>query len=320
VGGALLVVSTASLFGQIESALNAVWAVKRPRSIPQRALIFWATLTLAPLLLAGSLALGRVVGGFLAGVPVGQVLARAAALVLTCLLFFAVYLFVPATRVRPLPAALGGLVAGACFEVAKALYAFGLHRFVGYSAIYGSVAAVPIFLLWLYVSWTLVLFGARVSFVAQHARVILLGHAPEGEDSISGRELLTARALLEVALAYRRGEAPPDPGEVALRLATFAEAVREAVSTLRAERLVLEVAGGGLVPARPLTELTLADVRRAVAGQVPSVPSDSVEWIVSKALEDAELLAQGALANESYESLCGKVMARVSAPVERVAP
>ncbi|HUK66938.1 MAG TPA: YhjD/YihY/BrkB family envelope integrity protein [Anaeromyxobacteraceae bacterium] len=319
VGGALLVVSTASLFGQVESALNAVWAVRRPRSIPQRALIFWATLTLAPLVLAGSLGLGRVVGGFLAGVPVGQFLARAAAVALSCLLFFAVYLFVPATRVRLVPAAVGGLVGGASFEVAKALYTFGLTRFVRYSAIYGSVAAVPIFLLWLYVSWTLVLFGARVSFVVQHARVLLRGHAPLGQDTLVGRERLAAQAMLEVALAYRNGAPPPDPGEVALRVETFGEAVRQAIATLRAGRLLLEVAGGGLVPARPLAQITLADVRRAVAGQPPSVSSDSAEAILAGLLESAEQKATQALASETYEDLTKKVSGQRDVASERAA-
>ncbi|HTT70332.1 MAG TPA: YhjD/YihY/BrkB family envelope integrity protein [Anaeromyxobacteraceae bacterium] len=307
VGGALLVVSTASLFAHVERALNAVWAVRRPRSIAARALVYWAILTLAPLLLAGSLALGRVFGGFLAGVPVGQLLARAAAVLLSCLLFLALYLFVPATRVRFVPAAVGALAAGVSFEIAKALYTFGLTRFVRYSAIYGSVAAVPIFLLWLYVSWTLVLYGARVSFVVQHARALLRGRAPEAEGTPVARELLAARAMLEVALAYRDGAAPPDPGEVAYRVETFGEAVREILGTLRARGLVLEVLGGGLVPARPLREITLSDVRRAVAGEARTAPGGSSERIVADLLGKGEAAALEALAREDYEVLCARV-------------
>src|SRR5919206_392659 len=91
--------------------------------------------------------------------------------------------------------------------------------FFRYHAVYGSVAAVPIFLVWIYLSWTLVLFGARVSFVAQHARLLLRGHAPEA--TALGRELLAAHAMLEVALAFVKNEPAPDPGQVAFRIESF---------------------------------------------------------------------------------------------------
>jgi membrane protein len=307
VGGALLVFSAVSLFGYVERAVNEIWTVRRPRPLAQRALIYWTGLTLGPVLLAGSLALGHAVGTFLGGATPGQLLARLAAVLLSCMLFSALYFFVPATRVRPEAAVAGGVLAGIAWEVAKAIYAFAVRRFFRYHAIYGSVAAVPIFLLWLYVSWTIALFGARISFVVQHARVLLRGHAPEGQGTPLGRELLAARAMLEVALAYRDGSAPPDPGEVALRMETFGEPVREILGVLRARQLVVEVAGGGLVPARPLARLTLGDVRRAVSGSPPSTARNSAEALVSGVLAAAEGAASEALDARDYADLCNLV-------------
>ncbi len=314
VGGVLLVFSAVSLFGYVERAVNEVWTVRRPRPLAQRALIYWTGLTLGPFLLAGSLALGHAVGTFLPGATLGRLLARLAAAFLSCTLFGALYLFVPATRVRLHAAATGGLVAGIAWELAKGLYTLAVARFFRYHAIYGSVAAIPIFLLWLYLSWTLVLFGARVSFVAQHARVLLRGHPPEGQGTPLGRELLAVRAMLEVALAYRDGSAPPDPGEVALRLETFGEPVREILGVLRGKQLVFEVVGGGLVPARPLEELTLADVRRAVSGEPPSPSGSSAEALVSGILAVAEGAAAEALSTRTYADLCARVAPRPEAP------
>jgi membrane protein len=305
VGGAFLIFSAVALFGHVERAVNDIWSVRKPRPLAQRALIYWAGLTLGPLLLAGSVALGHAVGTFLAHAPVGQVMARIAAVLLSCTLFTALYLWVPATRVRPHAAAVGGLVAGIAWELAKGLYTYAVGRFFRYHAIYGSVAAFPIFLLWLYVSWVLVLFGARISFVVQHARVLLRGHA--AESTPLGRELLAARAMLEVALAYRDGAAPPDPGEVALRIETFGEPVREILATLRAKRLVLEVSGGGVVPARPLEQITLADVRHAVSGDPPTFAGDSTEALVSGVIAAAEGAAAEALATQTYAELCSRV-------------
>src|SRR5690349_7110799 len=296
VGGGILVWSSLALFGQVEVALNEIWKVRKRRAVTQRVLIYWAGLTLAPFLLAASLALGHAVETWLAGAPVGQVAARLGATLLGCSVFTSIYLFVPATRVRPRAAVIGGVVAGIAWEIAKALYTWASARFFQYHAIYGSVAAVPTFLLWIYVSWTLVLYGARVSFVAQHARLLLRGHAAEATPL--GREL---------ALAYVRGETPPDPGEVALRIESFGEPVREVIGALRAQGLVLELAAGGLVPGRPLAAITLADVRRAISGAPPTVLSGAADALVSGILAGAEGVAAESLAARSYEELCARV-------------
>ncbi len=313
VGGAFLVVSAVSLFSYVERTVNDIWAVRKLRPLPYRILIYWAGLTLGPVLLATSIALGHAVGTMLPTAVVGQVLARLAAILLSCVLFTALYLFVPSTRVRLYAAATGGVVAGIAWELAKMLYTFAVARFFRYHAVYGSVAAVPIFLLWMFVSWTLVLFGARVSFVVQHARVLLRGHA--ATSTPLGRELLAARALLEVALAYRDGAPPPDPGEVAVRLETFGEPVREVLGALRLKQIVAEVSGGGLVPARPLETITLGDVRRAISGDPPAPTGTSSEAVVSGILSDAERAAAEALGEWSYAQLCARVASRRSPAV-----
>jgi DNA-binding IscR family transcriptional regulator len=145
--------------------------------------------------------------------------------------------------------------------------------------------------------------------------VLLRGHAPEGAETPLGRELLAARAMLEVALAYARRRAPPDPGEVALTLETHGEPVREIFGVLRARGLVLEAAGGGFVPARPLDQITLADVRQAVSGQPPVLEGNSAEAFVSRILAAAEGAAGEELATRSYADLCAHL-----SPAPDVAP
>jgi membrane protein len=302
VGGALLVWSAVSLFGEVEAALNEIWHVRRRRPLKQLVLTYWAGLTLGPILLAGSLTLGHAVQGILAASPAGALAARAASVVLTCAFFAVLYLIVPATKVRPRAAIAGGALAGLAFELAKALYALASARFFRYHAIYGSVAAVPIFLLWLHLSWLILLLGARAAFVAQHARAILRGHAVDARPL--GRERLAAQVMLDVARAFRRGEAPPQPEEVANRLDALPEAVRDVLAALTRAGLVVEAAGGGVLPARPLAQLTLADVRAAVAGSGTDEPSDSSP--VSAPLAAAEGAAAAALAVVSYEELCAR--------------
>jgi membrane protein len=304
VGAALLVASAVTLLGNVERAVNELWAVRRKRPVVQRALIYWAVLTLGPLLLAGSLALARQVEQQVDAAS-GRFLGRAASTGLVCLFFSVLYVIVPATRVRRGAALAGGVLAGLTWEAAKGLYTFAVGRFFRYDAIYGSVAAVPIFLLWLYISWTIVLFGARVAFVVQYARQLVRSHAPEATPL--GRELLAARALLEVARAHSRGGAPPEPGEIAASLEILVEPVREVLAHLRASGLVLESAGGGLVPARPLEKLTLADVRAVVSGGTPHSGDGPGEALVAQILAGAEGSAARALENVTYAELCRQV-------------
>jgi DNA-binding IscR family transcriptional regulator len=113
--------------------------------------------------------------------------------------------------------------------------------------------------------------------------------------------------MLEIALAYDSGEPPVDPGEVALRMESFGEPVREVIETLGAHGLVLELAGGGLVPGRPLAAITLADVRRVITG-APLVPlAGAADALVTGILAGAEGVAAESLATRSYAELCARV-------------
>jgi len=304
VGGAILAASAVGLFRYVEKAINELWGVRRKRTLVQKALIYWAGLTLGPILLSASLAVGHRVQD-LVGSSWSGILGRAAAWALTCSFFAVLYAIVPFTKVRLGAAAAGGIVAGIAWELAKGLYTFAVARFFRVNAIYGSLAAIPIFIFWLDISWTLLLLGARVSFVVQHSRQLLRAHEPERTPL--GRELLAARALLEVARDFRRGAPPPDAGEVAGRLEVVVEEVREVVAQLRSAELLLEVASGGLVPARPLDRLTLADVRRPLAGPPPRVGSAAGEALLASALVGAEGAADKALGQVSFEELCRRL-------------
>jgi membrane protein len=167
------------------------------------------------------------------------------------------------------------------------------------------VAAIPIFLLWLYITWTILLFGARVAFVVQYARQLVRAHAPEATPL--GRELLAARAMLEVARAHHLGRTPPDPGEVAAALEMLVEPTREVLAQLRITGLILETASGGLVPSRPLDQLTLANVREVLSGGAPALGGGDAEALVASLLSSAEGDAARALSAISYAELCRRL-------------
>ena len=298
VGGALLVWSSVSLFQNVDRALNDIWGVRRRRSVVQQATIYWMSITLGPLLLAGSVMLGHSTRSALASSHLAFVRAVGGAL-LTCLFFSVAYLVVPNTKVKPRNAAAGGFIAGVAWEVAKWAYATFVARSVSYSAIYGSVAAVPIFLLWLYLSWTIVLFGARLAYVFQNASSFLEGSHTQ---SRIGREVLAGRVMLAIARAFDGGAPAPDGGEVASGLAASVDDVAEVIQALRAAGLVVALGDGGLVPARPLERITMRDVRRTLSGEEPPVGAGA--GVVGELVREVEHEAAGRLAAVSLRTLC----------------
>lgn len=170
-GLGLLLLTAIALMLTIDKTLNAIWRVRKPRPLSQRVLVYWAAITLGPVLLAGSIALTSYVisssRGLATGIPGGV---KFALDVLEFLLFVigvsAMFRFVPNTQVRWSHALTGGFFVAVGFEVAKALLAVYLKSVPTYSAVYGTFATVPILLLWIYIAWLVLLFGAVISAYA----------------------------------------------------------------------------------------------------------------------------------------------------------
>ena len=138
----------------IDNALNRIFRVERRRSLLQSVFVYWAVLTLAPVLIGVSLSMTTLA----LAASVGSVYLLP--FFFTCLALALLYGVIPARRVQVKHALLGGVVAGVGFELAKRLFALYLQQVPTYTLIYGAFATIPIFLVWLYVSWVVVLAGA----------------------------------------------------------------------------------------------------------------------------------------------------------------
>ncbi len=149
----------------IDRTLNAIWRVQRPRPIAQRVLVYWATLTLGPLVLGGSLTLTSYAvsagEGFVKGMS-GNItfLLNLVELVLMGSGIAGLFHYVPNTHVRWRHALLGGAFVAVAFSLAKAGLAWYVKHVPTYSTLYGAFATVPIFLIWMYLGWVIVLLGA----------------------------------------------------------------------------------------------------------------------------------------------------------------
>lgn len=165
VGLVVLGVTALALMLTIDRTLNAIWRVHRPRPMAQRVLVYWAALTLGPLLLGGSLTLTSyaisVGQGLFTKMP-GNLAALLGGMdiVLLGLAMAGLFHYVPNTHVRWRHALLGGVFVSIGFSLAKSLLAWYVKQVPTYSTLYGAFATVPVFLIWVYLGWVIVLLGA----------------------------------------------------------------------------------------------------------------------------------------------------------------
>ncbi len=168
VGLAVLFFTALALILTIDRTLNSIWRVRQPRPLGQRVLVYWAVMTLGPLLLAVSLSITSYAlsasKGLVGVIPGGvQLLLDTLQFVLFAWGMAALYHFVPNTRVRWGHAWAGGLFVSAGFEIAKSVLVMYLAKVPTYSVLYGAFATVPILLVWIYVGWVIVLLGAVIT-------------------------------------------------------------------------------------------------------------------------------------------------------------
>jgi membrane protein len=220
-GLAVLLLTALALMLTIDRALNAIWRVRRPRPIAQRVLVYWAGLTLGPLVLGISLSLTSAVlslgKGMFGAVPGGVgMLLNTVEFVLLAAGMAAMYHYVPNTHVRWRHAIAGGVFVAIGLGVAKEVLAWYLGTIPTISAVYGAFAVVPILLLWVYVGWLIVLWGAVIAAYAPSLsmRIVRVAVAPGHR---FGLALAVIAALARARSGAQRGLAMH---ELAATLAT----------------------------------------------------------------------------------------------------
>jgi len=262
IGLAFFFVTAVMLMTTIDTALNHLFRVQRRRPMLQQVLMYWAVITLGPILIGGSLSMTSfAIGasfGWLRLSIVGNALLAVLPFVFTCLALMLLYVVVPFRHVRARDAIIGGLVAGIAFEFAKRGFALYIGRFPTYSLIYGAFATIPIFLVWLYMSWVVVLAGATLTAILPAYRYA------EGR-AIPGREFVDALLVLSMLARAQKHGGPVRLREMSRELRIMphrCEAVLERAARLgwaaRTER-------DGWVLARDAALLRLSDIYKAYA-------------------------------------------------------
>jgi len=283
IGFIVLAVTAGALLHNLDASLNEIWNVRQERKLWLRLLVYAVLLLLGPLMMAISLAGSSELRALMleTQLPYTRTLVALSPWLTSVLAFTLLYKVAPAAAVRVRSAFAGGLVAGLGWQIAQRVFsAFGAEIF-RFNPIYGSLGAAPLFLGWIYVSWLIVLFGARLAYAIEHASYLrVYGHLG---DTPRTREMIAAQIARQVTLAHFKGQPAPTVKDLARKLDVPLELAGYLVEKMLVARLLKEVGRAGLIPARPPEEISLADASRAVGGTaglqpLPLSPDKAAEF------------------------------------------
>jgi membrane protein len=270
-GTVLLIFTAISLLSRIEVTFNDIWGVARGRSWFMRIVLYWGVISLAPILVVT--AIGLATGPHLestrelmSAMPfVGSLLFQFLPVVLLCLTFAAFYMLMPNTKVDWRAALVGGLVGGLLLHLNNLASVLYVSRVVSSSKIYGSLGLVPVFMVGLYFSWLILLFGAQVAYAFQN-RVTYLEERQVENINQRGREFVALRLMTTIAQRFDGGKAPPTASVLGEELSVPTRLAGQILQTLISARLVVETAGieTAYLPARPLEDISCYDILQAM--------------------------------------------------------
>lgn len=173
VGSSAFLLTALLLLSNIESSFNDIWGIEEGRTLGQKLTVYWAMVTLGPLLMGASLTMSTYFLSLSAftgqAATVGNLLIP---VVLESMAFLLLYLVMPNVRVSLMHGLIGAIVASFLFELTKRAFVTYVGNFANYEVVYGALAALPIFLIWVYLSWVVTLVGAEVVAVLQQKRLL----------------------------------------------------------------------------------------------------------------------------------------------------
>lgn len=291
IGLVLLIWTIIKVLANIESALNEIWQVHTPRSFGRKFSDYLALILISPILVLLSSSLTVMLS-----TRIAQITERFAVLsvvspmiflglklipyLLIWILFTLLYMVMPNTKVRFGPAIMAGFLAGTGYQFAQWGYiAFqvGASR---YNAIYGSFAALPLFLIWLQMSWVIVLFGAEISFAAQKADTFEYG--PDSANaSPAFRKLVALRITHLIVQRFSDGQTPLTAEEISEQLRLPLRLTHLVIEELLESGVLTETRSSGnrrynaYVPGRDPNQLTVNAVIQALENRgINFIPMD----------------------------------------------
>ncbi|MGZ3513272.1 MAG: YhjD/YihY/BrkB family envelope integrity protein [Thermodesulfobacteriota bacterium] len=272
VGIVLLLWTVISIMGKIEESLNEIWEIKKPRTMIRRFSDYMAMMVLGPVLLiissSATVLVASQVKVIANKIALLGIFSKVIFLLLNLLPYASIwvlltmlYLIMPNSKIPIRSAILGGVVAGTITQIVQWIYIRFQIGVASYGAIYGSFAALPLFLGMLQMSWMIVLFGAEIAHASEHYETF--GFTPDySRISVSSKRILMLRIFHLVTKKFSLGEKPLSASQIAHAVEIPVRLVRQLLNELSDVGLVVETASGtkgevAFQPGRTIENITV---------------------------------------------------------------
>jgi len=260
-GIVFLAVTSMLMMLTIDHAFNTIWRVSRHRPLFKRLIIYWSVLTLAPLLVGASLSLTSWLAGLSLGYskqipPFVVSVLKMLPVLFTMLAFALLFRLVPNSYVPRKHAFIGAMVAAVVFEFMNYLFGYYISHFSTYKLVYGTFASVPIFLMWIYLSWLAILLGAVIAASLSHWGV------STAQNSSPAVQLLDALRLLKImANGLEEGKLNTFP-ELSISLRLGYDALEEILDKLESANMIRKSEGSGWLLMRDVGHIRASELFR----------------------------------------------------------
>ena len=272
VSGILVIWAALALLSTIEKAFNNIWHVARGRSFLHRMINYWALLTLGPLLLGAGLYISTryAVVGQLQKTLLSHIGPAILSYIVATVAFFLLYFVLPNTKVYAKAAIWGAAVAALVWTAAKWGFGEYVTVFIPYSNVYGIIGLVPLGVLWIFITWLIVLFGLQLTFTTQHLKTLdaaEIAAARKTEDYFIANDLTAINIVREIADAFEQNYAPVAPEVIFSKLNIPAEFGDKILTHLTSKGLIAKTSDPkvGFLPVKDPANIRLSDIAGAVA-------------------------------------------------------
>ncbi|MCH9626253.1 MAG: hypothetical protein S4CHLAM123_14490 [Chlamydiales bacterium] len=309
IGISLFLWAAIKILLNIEFVMNQIWEIKKGRTLTKQFTDYLAMIFLAPLVIFAASGLPSIFSAILSNLSQGDaVLEKISSILvpvldiipffLVCLLFTFLYIFIPNTKVRFVPALIAGVVTGIIYQIVQWLYLYFQIGVTKYNAVYGTFAALPLFLIWLHLSWLIILMGAKISFSIQNmdsygflVDTVQLNH--------KFRVICSLRISHLCIKKFSNAEMPPTSIEISKILSLPKLLTDQLIYKLVASKVLTEVKRKKhselcFQPSRSIDQLTIKkviDMIEVDGESIPPPPSHEVNMIL-KSLEGFNTLVE----------------------------
>ena len=310
VGLALLLYAIFRVLSQIENAFNDIWNIKRPRKVSRRIVDYLALMVILPLFLmfssTATVFITSEIQVFVKRIELLEAFSPAIYALLALspylvlwLLFSYLYIFMPNAKIRFSSGALAGVIAGTMYQFFQGFYINSQIAISRYNAVYGSFAALPLFIFWLHISWVIMLLGSELSYAHQNADIYEF-EIDRRTASYSFKRMLALRVAHMIVKHFSEGRRDLTVQHIALEMETPSSLIRDVIYTLLEAEVISEVnlSDGETTVYQPALDpnlLTIKYVLDAVEKNgredIPSASTEAYEKLRENLMQLDELVA-----------------------------